>query len=140
MKTRPILVCRHEAAHAIVAELLGYRVLEMRVVGSKGGFCRIASKYKAEDPLRMGVVYAAGLAAEIKWHRATSRRISLDDGREIHKRGFRGRSKATILAIAQRIVDEHAGAIDCLAHLLKAKDLKRADIKRVLIAEIKAKR
>lgn len=131
---RPIRTCRHEAAHAIVAEVLGYTVLKVVIRGAQDGFNDIASRYKAVDPLRMGTVYAAGLAAEMRWHRASPRRISASDGQEIHKLGFRGRSKATVLAIARGLVEEHHGAIDCLAHILKVRDVKGREVSKVLRA------
>lgn len=127
--TRQICVCRHEAAHAIVGEYLGQPVKEMKVTSKDTGHTRF--QRDITDPLAMGIILSAGHAAEMRWHRKSSRYISAGDGRMLKKAGFKPHSLGTLLALARTLVEMHIEAIETCAQALKMSDLTGRDVRRI---------
>ncbi len=69
MTRGPSATAVHEAAHAVVAYILGYKVLEIVVLPDKSGYCRILfrSPWKNECPITATNILIAGHEAEVLW-------------------------------------------------------------------------
>lgn len=72
---KPSSTAVHEAAHAVVAYILGYKVLEIVVRPDRSGYCNIRFraprnkrvKWNAECPITMANILMAGHEAEVLW-------------------------------------------------------------------------
>lgn len=127
---RPLWVCRHEAAHAVVAHVLGEHVVSL-TVDARGGMTATAYGVRF-DPLRFGMATMAGHAADVLWSRARPTNPPRDDNRMLGQVGFRGQSFPTLLALAQGQCLEHEAKIRAVAAALKRSDLDRPAFLRAM--------
>jgi len=128
---RTIKVARHEAAHAVMAEICGHTVL-LVVLSKAGGFCRHGIDAKIPDPLQLGMIYMAGHAADVLWSRANRVHPPVDDHRFLERMGFRDRSFATLLGFAMGTLHEEKDAVFAVAKALKAQNFTGDDVRRII--------
>jgi hypothetical protein len=119
---RPLTVCRHEAAHAVIAHTTGFHVFEL-VIDRLGGHIDHASFRKVPDPLRLGMVWMAGHAADLLW--SNERMMSVVDHRAMVRMGFYRESFPALLALAQGQCLVYEREIRRVAAALKKGDLDR---------------
>jgi len=138
MKRKPlILVCRHEAAHAVAAIAMGHRV-DTVYVNHKGGCCRHKSPTVRPDPMRVAIIATAGHAADMIWSRQPRTKASREDYLQVLALGFRGESVATILNIALSLCQSYETEIRHVASALKERGtLTGRDVRRI-IREVRA--
>lgn len=129
---RPQRVCLHEAAHAVVGHVLGYRVFSLSVHRYGGDSAQMGPR--RPDPLQHAMVALAGHAAEVLWCRQPVTHVPQDDHLELVAMGFKGRSFPTLLALAQGQCRTHEVRIRAVAAALKARDLDRKAFLSVLRA------
>ncbi len=130
---RRIKVCRHEAAHAVVAHALGFKVLRIKITSESTGFTETYHSEKTPCPMMLGMVAMAGKCADRLWHRLGRGWFPEADLRTVKRLGYSWRAIATLEALAMAQVHEHAETIDRVARELKKRDLTG----RELIALIK---
>jgi len=128
---RTIRTARHEAAHAVIAEAVGYRVSRVWLLAEDAGFTEHRHPI-LPDPLKRAMIAMAGHAAEMRWHRAKKTHVPAGDHRTVLAMGFRGRSLPTILMLARGAVEENAEAIDAVARELVKSDLTGRDVRRIM--------
>jgi hypothetical protein len=128
---RTLLVCRHEAAHAVLSHEMGFHVLKV-VVAKWGGAAPFEARVKTPDPLRLGMAFMAGHAADVLWSRQAERRIPHRDHVNIRRLGFRGYSLPTLFALAAGQCQVHEKAIRRVAAALRKGDLDRRAFLRAL--------
>lgn len=131
-KTRHKLqVARHEAAHAVIAELVGHEVISVKLTRPGYGVCKV--RHTCEDPMRLGMIALAGHAADMKWHRfGMWRRVSDSDLRMFRRLGFRDMSAVTVLNIARNLIDENADVVNSLARELLKRDLSGEEVREIM--------
>lgn len=133
----PIHVARHEAGHAVIAHVLGHEVRRIRVYRSKGkwrGYVLDRAPGRRSDPLRVGIIYLAGWAAEREFN-PRARRLPYEgegDVLMIKRMGFRGSSCATLACHARGMVREHREAIAALAAEVQRRDLMAHHVRDLL--------
>jgi hypothetical protein len=127
---RPLWLCRHEAAHAVVGHVLGEHIVSL-TVDRRGGMTGTAYGFRF-DPLRAGMATMAGHAADVLWSRRSRTTPPPDDHRMLKELGFRGQSFPTLLALAQGQCIEHEATIRRVAAALKEGDLDRKAFLRAL--------
>lgn len=118
---RPIRVCMHEAAHAVIAHDFGHRVTRLAIT-SRGGLTEHRGPRKA-DPLALGLIGVAGHAAEVLWYRQPLNQAPADDHRWLLSLGFRGQSFAALLMLAQHRLAALEPQVRAVAKALKRGDL-----------------
>ena len=72
---RPSDTALHEAGHAVVAYILGYKVLDVVVHQDRTGYCNVRfrvprdkrAKWRAECPITVANILMAGHEAEVLW-------------------------------------------------------------------------
>jgi hypothetical protein len=128
---RLIAVARHEAAHAVIGELLGFRVFELSIGGELGN-CGLKIGPKKADPLQLAMVVMAGHAADVLFNGRRKTRIAKEDHAVLVKMGFKGRSFPTLLALAMGIVSENELTIRTVANFLKKKDLTGREVRKIM--------
>lgn len=120
---RPLWVCRHEAAHAVVAHIVGEHVFAVQL-SARGGLT-MCSLPRRPDPLRLGMVSMAGHAADVLWSRFPEAKFPPDDLADLRAQGFRGPSLPTLFALAAGQCQVHESKIRAVAAALKKGDLDR---------------
>ncbi len=125
-------VALHEAAHAVVAEKLGCRVDVVKLTRNDRGLCRYRTP-KRPDPLVLAMIAMAGHAADVEWSGLRVGLVPVDDHRFVRRLGFSGRSLPTILELARGQVNEHSIAIQHIADVLMQRDLKGAELRRLVV-------
>lgn len=120
---RPLWVCRHEAAHAVVAHELGEHVFGVQL-SARGGQT-LCSLPRRPDPLRLGMVSMAGHAADVLWNGFPEDTFPRDDLADLRAQGFRGPSMPTLFALAAGQCQVHEARIRAVAAALKKGDLGR---------------
>lgn len=136
--TRPLWVCRHEAAHAVVAHVMGDWVHSLTVEPRRGGWTAHSPRSMHPDPLRQGMIAMAGHAADVLWSRRNPLHGPKDDDLALKQLGFRGPSFPTLLALAQGQCVEHENKIRAVAAALKKSDLDRRGFLKALRASAPA--
>jgi hypothetical protein len=136
--SRPLWVCRHEAAHAVVAHELGEHVFGVHL-SARGGqtLCQLPRR---PDPLRLGMVSMAGHAADVLWNGFREDTFPTDDLADLRAQGFRGPSMPTLFALAAGQCQAHEPKIRAVAAALKKGDLDRRSFLRALRAAAPAAR
>lgn len=130
-KIRSLKVARHEAAHAVVSESLGYPVEAIKLTRGGRGFT-VTRAPKHADPLVIGMIAMAGHAADIRWNRAPKTRVPAHDHFVVLRCGFRGRSLPTVLLLARGAVEEVHREIDMVAKELVSRDLTGKQLRALL--------
>ncbi len=131
-KPQAIQLARHEAAHAVAAEVVGHSVQVARLTRKGCGYVRVHHG-SCRDPMRHGIVALAGHAADMKWGRfGMWRNVSAVDKHIFDQLGFRDMSAVTILNIARSLVDAHADIIQALAVELKQRDLSGDECREIM--------
>lgn len=120
---RPLWLCRHEAAHAVVAHHVGVHVVGVHV-NARGGQT-ICSLPRRPDPLRIGMLTMAGHAADVLWSRFPEAKFPADDLADLRAQGFRGPSLPTLFALAAGACQVNEAQIRRVAAALKKGDLGR---------------
>jgi hypothetical protein len=120
---RPLWICRHEAAHAVVAHIVGEHVFSVQL--SAHGGLTMCSLPRRPDPLRLGMVSMAGHAADVLWSRFPEAKFPRDDLADLRAQGFRGPSMPTLFALAAGACQVHELKIRAVAAALKKGDLDR---------------
>lgn len=129
---RPMQICLHEAAHAVLAHSFGRTIvgIEFDRLGARAGY---GAPLRIE-PIEEGMIAMAGHAAEVLWCRQPVWAAPKDDDRALRAMGFRGRSFPTLLALAQGQCVELERQIRAVASALKKEDLDRRAFLRALRA------
>jgi hypothetical protein len=135
---RPLWVCRHEAAHAVVAHVLGEHVFGVYLT-ARGGQT-LCSLPRRPDPLRLGMVSMAGHAADVLWNGFPEDTFPRDDLADLRAQGFRGPSLPTLFALAAVQCQVHEPQIRAVAAALKKGDLDRREFLKALRAAAPAAR
>lgn len=129
---RPLWVCRHEAAHAVVAHVLGEHVFGVQL-NARGGQT-LTTLPRRPDPLRLGMISMAGHAADVLWSRFPEGKFPADDLADLRAQGFRGPSLPTLFALAAGQCQEHETKIRSVAVALNRSDLNRGAFLKALRA------
>jgi hypothetical protein len=130
---RSLVAATHEAAHAVIAHVLGEKVTAV-VLKGRGGWCD-HSTTRLPDPLRLGIIAMAGHAAEIRSSRfrpGKRTRVPADDHTFLVSMGFRGRSLATLLSMSLVFVTDYKAEIAAVAKELEERDLYEKDFRRMM--------
>ncbi len=130
--SRRIKVCRHEAAHAVVAHMLGFTVIRIKITGASTGFTETSCSKKTTCPMMLGMVAMAGKCADRRWHRIGRDWFPEGDLRTVKRLGYSWRAIATLEALAMAQVEEHADVIDRVARELKKRDLSAREFRALL--------
>ncbi len=107
-----LAVARHEAAHAVIGELLGFRCLSVEIHGPQSGVHRWDGRCRrAPGIIAHAVVALAGCAAEQLWHRMHPGYVSEEDGKGLLAMGFTMQDFPPAMYLARRIVRANRAAI-----------------------------
>lgn len=128
---RPLWVCRHEAAHAVVAHELGDHVFGL-LVSRHGGMTNHGPRSMRPDPLRQAMITVAGHAADVLWSRHSPRYAPYHDHLCLKQMGFQKASYPALLALAQDECIVHESKIRAVAAALKKGNLDRRSFLRAL--------
>ncbi len=120
---RPIRVCMHEAAHAVIAHDFGHRVTRIALT-DRGGLVEHRGP-RRPDPLALGLIGVAGHAAEVLWYRQPVNLAPANDHRWLRSVGFRGQSFSALLMLAQHRLVALEPQVRAVAKALKRGDLDR---------------
>lgn len=126
--TRDKRAALHEASHAVAAWRIGYRVSFVELTEDGGS----TGHDPGCDPLAIGIVTAAGHAADVKWNGMQREHITVDDHLTLVALGFRGRSLASVLGMARGLVEVYAEDIQRVAKELECRDLGYDDMVELL--------
>jgi hypothetical protein len=127
---------RHEAAHAVVAELFGIRVtrLELYAKPYRGyiGACWLDRRFD-RGRLTRALIAAAGPVAEHQWHKVPRRWFQTSDANDLQNAFSVKRDLDLVIETTRRIVREHAETIDRVAReLFKRGNLTGTEVRRIL--------
>ncbi len=119
-----LATCRHEAAHAVVCERFGGRVLWVRALPTRRkdgvrGETKFGDMRKL-GPVQWSVVSAAGSVAEHLWHGTARGLMSAHDLEDLKRMGMRGEDFRIIWQEAERVVRKLKPEIWRLAEQLKS--------------------
>lgn len=124
MGRTPFALCRHEAAHAIIAESFGCRVLWVQAGEHGKSFTQLGRT--PCGPVAMACILMAGSVAESLWHGTPKGIASADDFEKLQAMGLRGEDFRIIWEETTRLVRRHQLLIHRLAAELKpGKRIKR---------------
>jgi len=133
----PRRVADHEAAHAVIAHVVGFEVTRVHVGRSRDRRGHVLHGYtsfntpKRSDPLKEGIVRLAGSAAEFLWHGLPDGKATMGDLEAVRRLGFRGRSVAAIMALSRGLVRFYRRDIRGVSRALQSEGrLDRAGFRR----------
>jgi hypothetical protein len=130
-KGRTIRVARHEAAHAVVATMLGFQVERVFLTNRGTGGC-VTRDPRRPCPLMLGMIAMSGHAADRKWSGVPLMLVPAGDHRIVKRLGFSGRSLPTLVALARGQVEVHAELILRVARELKKRDLTGREVRAII--------
>lgn len=118
----------HEAAHAVVAEIVGARVQRVCLISDTVGFSEAAYTHRRGkvDPVARGVVSLAGHEAERRFYRRPRTLLPKGDYEAVLALGCSGDSANALAEIARRMVRWYTPEIKRVAKaLLRGGSLNR---------------
>jgi hypothetical protein len=119
-----LALCRHEAAHAIIAERFGCRVLWVQAGEHGKSYTQLGRT--PIGPLAMACIIMAGSLAEAIWHRSPKGLVSADDYEKLQGMGLKGEDFRLVWEATRRLVWKNRVKILALAReLLPGKRIKR---------------
>jgi hypothetical protein len=109
MSRTRLAVCRHEAAHAVMAERFGARAQRVVVYqGARGKHRETGHSYltglRKLGPVQLCCVVMAGSVAESLWHGTPKGVVSGGDFRDLEKYGLRGEDLRIIWEETSRLL------------------------------------
>lgn len=117
MARTPLATRRHEAAHAVIGQLLGATVSHVQIGARGQSYCQFRRKFRT--PLMAGLTLMAGSAAEHLWHGTPRGLVSAHDLSAMKGMGFKGEDYRVLWEEAQRLVRRNKRAIWRLAKQLR---------------------
>lgn len=101
--------CRHEAAHCVLAERFGMKVVKVCAPKSrgkhKGGMGYVLwRRSRKMGPLQVSVVFMAGSVAEHLWHGTPKGLVSAYDLQDLKKSGLKGEDFRIVWEETSRMV------------------------------------
>lgn len=134
---RTLQTARHEAAHAVAAELFGIPVtrVELYEKPKRGliGACHFDRRFN-QGRLVHAIIAAAGPVAEHRWHRLPRRWFPTGDAKMLEKAFPAPCDLSLVVASARSLVSRNAKKIDRVARALVKRDLSGAEVRRLLRA------
>lgn len=143
IRAHDVSVAIHEAAHAVVALSLGFRVAEVLIRPSGSGHCRLADGHRSITPDVAAIWSIAGYEGEVKFDRTDGTRPDVrSSGYDKDLEGVRKRwPELTDQDIererlrASRVLDAWVQAVDQLASdLLRKRTLDEAAIRAAVLS------
>lgn len=119
-----LALCRHEAAHAIIAESFGCRVLWVQAGEHGKSFTKLGRT--PCGPIAMACILMAGSVAESLWHGTPKGIASADDFEKLQAMGLRGEDfKIVWEETTRRVRARNVEIVKFAAELLPGKRIKR---------------
>ena len=114
-------VCVHEACHAIVAHVFGFKVYKVTVRESKNWFSGRALMEVPVCPVLDSFVTLAGSAGEVLWQTRKSGEVSVDDWKEMRRRRISGIGMALVIPQLNKLLKKNKKVIYRVAKALNKK-------------------
>ena len=128
-------VCVHEASHALVAHIFGFKVHRLKVWEGEEYIRGFTSMELPRCPILDAFVTLAGSAGESLWQKRTKGEVSQDDWQDMKRRRISGMGLALVLPQLNKLLRKNKKAIYRLAKgLKKTKNVARKEFLEIIRA------